>query len=314
MDNLVDQQAANLFQHGLFDPKELTRVDPFKISPIPAVNVACVPQYSPLRYPGGKTWLIPHIRAWLGNFSKPPRLLLEPFAGGGIVSLTAVIEQLVQRCLMAELDRDVAAFWHAALRHGPELCNRIMRFNPTRDTVNDLSAMHSRDLIEHGFRTLVLNRTRRGGILAPGASLSREGEKGKGVSSRWYPETLTRRLFKITEHATRIGFCETDGMMLLEAFLANRDHGFVVFVDPPYTAGGKRAGKRLYAHNQIDHPRLFKMLAVSGANFLMTYDRAPEIEALIRKYDFTAVQVFMKNTHHARVPELVITPQPVFAR
>ena len=314
MDNLVDQQAANLFQDGLFDPIELTRVDRFKTSPIPAVNVACVPQYSPLRYPGGKTWLIPHIRAWLGNFSKPPRLLLEPFAGGGIVSLTAVIEQLVQRCLMAELDRDVAAFWHAALRHGPELCNRIMRFNPTRDTVNDLSAMHSRDLIEHGFRTLVLNRTRRGGILAPGASLSREGENGKGVSSRWYPETLTRRLLKITEHVTRIGFCETDGMVLLEALLANRDPGFVVFVDPPYTAGGKRAGKRLYAHSQIDHPRLFKMLAESGANFLMTYDRAPEIEALIRKYGFSAVQVFMKNTHHARVPELVITPQPVFAR
>ena len=147
------------------------------------MNVACVPQYSPLRYPGGKTWLIPHIRAWLGNFSKPPRLLLEPFAGGGIVSFNRCYGTVGAAMPHAELDRDVAAFWHAALRHGPELCNRILGFNPTRDTVNDLSAMHSRDLIEHGFRTLVLNRTRRGGILAPGASLSREGEKGKGVSS-----------------------------------------------------------------------------------------------------------------------------------
>lgn len=26
------------------------------------VNVASVPQRSPFRYPGGKTWLVPHIR------------------------------------------------------------------------------------------------------------------------------------------------------------------------------------------------------------------------------------------------------------
>ena len=36
----------------------------------------------------------------------PPRLLVEPFAGGGIVSLTAVMEGLAEKCLMAELDRD----------------------------------------------------------------------------------------------------------------------------------------------------------------------------------------------------------------
>ena len=87
------------------------------LSSIPAVNVASVPQRSLLRYPGGKTWLVPHIRAWLGNLRPAPSVLLEPFAGGGIVSLTAVMEDLVSRCLMAEIDRDVAAFWHATLRH-----------------------------------------------------------------------------------------------------------------------------------------------------------------------------------------------------
>ena len=58
----------------------------FPVSPIPAANVASVPQRSPLRYPGGKTWLIPHIRAWLGGMDARPRLLIEPFAGGAIVS------------------------------------------------------------------------------------------------------------------------------------------------------------------------------------------------------------------------------------
>ncbi len=33
----------------------------FPVSSIPAAKVASVPQRSPLRYPGGKTWLIPHV-------------------------------------------------------------------------------------------------------------------------------------------------------------------------------------------------------------------------------------------------------------
>ena len=282
------------------------------ISPIPAVNVATVPQRSPLRYPGGKTWLVPHIRAWLAAGVPAPRLLIEPFAGGGIASLTAVMEGLVDRCLMAEIDPDVAAFWHAALRHSADLSERVTRFTLTRESVEALARQHPDDVVHRGFRTLVLNRTRRGGILAPGASLTRVGENGNGVASRWYPDTLAKRLRGIANYADQIGFCETDGMRLLEAALGRLGEEAAVFVDPPYTAGGKRAGTRLYTHSTIDHPRLFEMLAESSVNFLMTYDRAPEIVELIQRHGFSAVQVMMKNTHHARHPELVITRQPVF--
>ena len=284
----------------------------FPVSPIPAVNVATVPQRSPLRYPGGKTWLIPHIRKWIGATQQPVRLLVEPFAGGGIVSLTAVMENLADRSIMAELDRDVAAFWHAALHHGQELRRRVLSFEPTRENVEALSCICPSNVVDHGFRTLVLNRTRRGGILASGASLSRVGENGKGIASRWYPGTIVDRLSKITKYADRIGFCETDGLKLLDALLSIPCSGAAIFVDPPYTAGGKRAGKRLYAHHSLDHIKLFSMLADSGVNFLMTYDEAPEIISLVRKHGFSAVHVMMKNTHHARVPELVITPLPVF--
>ncbi len=283
----------------------------FPESSIPAVNVAQVPQRSPLRYPGGKTWLIPHIRAWLGG-SPSPRLLIEPFAGGGVVSLTAVMENLVKRCIMIELDRDVAAFWHAALHEGKGLTGRVQTFAPTRSNVEALANTAPRNLVEHGFRTLVLNRTRRGGILAPGASLSRKGENGQGISSRWYPDTLAKRLNAIGRHADRITFCETDGMQFLEYLACDLKQDVVVFVDPPYTAGGKRAGSRLYAHNRIDHERLFAILAESRANFLMTYDCAPEIISLIRLHGFSAVRVLMKNSHHTHLPELVITPKPVF--
>lgn len=282
------------------------------VSPYPAANVASVGQHSPLRYPGGKTWLIPHVKAWLRRVRPKPDLLLEPFCGGSIVSLSAVIEGWVEHCCMAELDRDVAAFWHAALRHGPALTEKVLRFDVSRDAVNTLVREAPCDVLEHGFRTLVLNRTRRGGILAPGAALIRSGENGKGLASRWYPETIARRLNAISAQAERIGFFEGDGMTLLKAMLGASGREVAVFVDPPYTAGGKRAGRRLYAHHEIDHGGLFALLDDTSAQFLMTYDASPGIVGLIRKHAFHAVQVVMKNGHHNRIPELVITPRAVF--
>ncbi len=282
----------------------------FPVSSIPAVNVATVPQRSPLRYPGGKTWLIPHIRAWLEPMEPRPRLLVEPFCGGATVSLTAVFERLAERALMVELDHDVAAFWHSAIRHGTELRDLVAGFEPTRANVFALASEAPHELVTHGFRTLVLNRTRRGGILAAGASLSRVGENNKGVASRWYAKTLIRRLSDIEDQSDRIAFCEGDGMAVLQT-VADLP-GAVVFVDPPYTAGGKRAGRRLYTHHALDHRALFKTLAQSSVDFLMTYDRSPEIVDLIDEFDFCAVEVMMKNTHHSKLTELVITRRRLF--
>ena len=278
-------------------------------SAIPAVNVASVPQRSPLRYPGGKTWLIPHIRHWL---SEPSALLVEPFVGGGIVSLTAVMEGLTDRALMVDLDRDVAAFWRAALMHGDELAARVLEFPVSRKAIQDLERQAPQTVLDHGFRTLVLNRTRRGGVLAPGASLTRAGENGNGVASRWYPQTIADRLAAISTHADRLTFCEGDGLAVLE--LTACIDRVRLFVDPPYTGrGGKRAGSRLYAHNTVCHRRIFEALASSGCDFLMTYDCSPEILDLVSEFSFEAVTVRMKNTHHDRIPELVITRDRLFS-
>ncbi len=295
----------------------LTELDTFPleqipVSPIPAVNVATVPQRSPLRYPGGKTWLIPHVRAWLSGIDPKPEMLVEPFAGGAIVSLTAVMEGLAERCVMSEIDPDVAAFWKAALWHSDELIERVRAFAPTRESVAVLSDKVPDSVAGHGFRTLVLNRTRRGGILADGASLARVGEAGKGVASRWYPDTICSRIKAISKFAHRIDFREADGLKVLGQMTCASNSRTVVFVDPPYTAAGKGAGKRLYNHNSIDHAGLFSLLARTDADFLMTYDQSPEIVQLTRRHCFEVKRVNMKNTHHAQIWELLVTRRPVF--
>jgi len=283
----------------------------FAVSRIPVVNVASVPQRSPLRYPGGKTWFVPHVREWLKlNRSE---VLIEPFAGGGVVALTAVMEDLVDRVLLVELDREVAAFWRAALECPDGLIERIGAFDPTPDSMRNLMEATPKSVLDQGFRTLVLNRTRRGGILAQGASLLSHGEGGRGLRSRWYPSTLCARLEAIRKVEDRISFVEGDAMKLLPFILRGWGSRAAVFVDPPYTAkGGKQAGLRLYAHAGVDHRALFSLMAKFQNNFLMTYDAVPEIKSMVRHFGFHAVTLSMKNTHRRKQLELVITPKPLF--
>ena len=141
----------------------------------------------------------------------------------------------------------------------------------------------------------------------------RTGENGRGLLSRWYPDTLAKRLSAIGVYAHKIAFVEGDGVQLLPLLLEGWGSRAAVFIDPPYTAGGKRAGKRLYANSEIDHAALFALLAEHKTNFLMTYDAASEIVELVGKYGFEAVSVEMQNAHGNRLPELVITREPIFA-
>src|SRR5580658_944046 len=99
------------------------------------VNVASVPQRSPFRYPGGKTWLVPLFRRWMMSLQNPPAILVEPFAGGGIISLTAAFEQLAARVVMVELDEQIAAVWQTILSDDAEwLAQRILSFELTVDS------------------------------------------------------------------------------------------------------------------------------------------------------------------------------------
>jgi len=269
------------------------------------VNVSSVPQRSPFRYPGGKTWLVPRLRQWLGSKSDRPALLVEPFAGGGVISLTAVAENLVDQVVMAELDSQVAAVWHTTLGEDCRwLIERIGGFTPTFESVSEVLNDDPKDTRELAFRTIVKNRTSHGGVLAPGAGLLKKGENGKGISSRWYGNTIQKRIAAIHELRSRILFIEGDGFDVLES--QGKFDTTVSFIDPPYTAPGKRAGSRLYAHWDIDHDRLFEIANESAHDFLMTYDNEPGAIELAKRHGFQTRQISMQNTHLATMNELLI--------
>ena len=267
------------------------------------VNVASVPHRSPFRYPGGKTWLIPRVRQWLLSCTGRAAELVEPCAGGGIVSLTVAFEELADRVTMVEMDEQLAAVWRTILEDpdGAErLATRIVEFELSAETVRQVLDSEPTTDSDKAFRTILKNRVNRGGILAPGASLIKFGENGKGLSSRWYPETLQKRILNIASVRDRIDFVEGDGLEAMREHAARPDAVF--FIDPPYTV----AGKRLYNHWELDHAALFELAGTLSGDFLMTYDNDDRVHQLADAHGFDTRAVAMKNTHHAKMTELLI--------
>lgn len=266
------------------------------------INVASVPQRSPFRYPGGKTWLIPTVRQWLKQENKITSELIEPFAGGGIVSLTAAFEKLAEQITMVELDEEIAAVWEVILNEKNQwLADKIYTYDLTHANVKAELEKPNKTLQDIAFCTILKNRVFHGGILAKGSGMIKNGENGKGITSRWYPKTLRDRILAINFVKDKIKFIPGDAFEVLEQNIDNKTTYF--FIDPPYTV----AGKRLYTYFDIDHERLFALTAQLQGKFMLTYDDTPEIRQLADKYRLQYRTIPMKTTLHFEKNEIIVS-------
>lgn len=266
------------------------------------VNVASVPQRSPFRYPGGKTWLIPIARKWFSSASDNAELI-EPFAGGGIISLTAAAENYFNHIIMTELDEDVAAVWETIFSEKDHdwLSNKILNFVVTPENINEVELHANEGTKERAFSTIVRNRTNHGGILAKGSGKIKTGEGGKGLSSRWYPETLVRRITEANKLRDKIQFINEDAFKIMRQQQNNSNAYF--FIDPPYTI----AGRRLYNLFDVDHRQIFEIIAKLQGHFLLTYDDTTEIRNFAEEFSLSYKTIPMQTTHLIKKEELLIS-------
>jgi DNA adenine methylase len=129
----------------------------------------------------------------------------------------------------------------------------------------------------------------------------KNGENGKGIASRWYPETLYKRIAALQAVRDKITYTEGNAFEVLERF--QNESNYYFFIDPPYTI----AGKRLYTFFDIDHEGLFAAVARLRGRFMLTYDDTPHIRGLAEKYGLLYKTIPMKTTHHLLKQEIIVT-------
>lgn len=158
--------------------------------------------------------------------------------------------------------------------------------------------------MEFAFQVLVRNRTTRAGIIAPGAGLLNRGENGRGIGSRWYPQTLRKRGEAIRALRHRLTFIEADGFNMLKE--SRSDETTVVFADPPYLGGSSSPGKRLYAQSDVRAEDLIRELAQRHGQFALTYHAEPFIADLAHQFQLSAALIRMRDAHHRSQGEWLI--------
>ncbi|MFW2276312.1 MULTISPECIES: DNA adenine methylase [Burkholderia] len=264
-----------------------------------------IKHYSPLRYPGGKSWLAPELREWLAKDGQAE--LVELFAGGAYASLLAVLEGYVHRATLVEVDPAICAVWRTVFSSDArKLCSRIRAFRFTEENVEELLDKKFRTDVGLAFQTIVKNRARRGGILADGAGILRAGERNKGLASRWYPQTLIDRIGRLNGYAENFKVIEGDALEYL-ALLNRRRRPVKLFVDPPYTKLSEYGVKPLYRFNHIDHAKLFGRLHRTSHDVLITYDDSDLVRKKAMQHEFDVKRILMRTAHSVKKYELLLT-------
>jgi len=260
---------------------------------------------SPFRYPGGKSALRPKVINWIRNLGYRVNHFIEPFAGGSSVALAIAELDLADSIILAELDPDVAAVWNVILNgQADAFAAKIRNFNLTKASARETLDAKCRDRLDRAFRCLLQNRISRGGIMAPGAGVLNYGEAGKGIQSRWYPDTLAKRIEAIHAIRHKLKFVEDDGIKLLRKFSSTAQTA--AFVDPPYVVGGRGAGLRLYRHHQVDYKELFKVIQDFCGPMIITYHRSEIVEREARNAGVDCHTVSMHTAHTISKRQLIL--------
>ncbi|MCK9470697.1 MAG: DNA adenine methylase [Bacilli bacterium] len=232
-------------------------------------------QLSPLRYPGGKSKLIDYISTKL-DASKLD-IFVEPFCGGGSVSLSLLDAGVIKELILNDLDYGVYSLFYTIKYEPYKLINKIKDSQPTHnDYFNAQRIIKSNyndcGIFDAAWSLLIVNRLAYSGIYKANPLGGKNGSIDE-LLNRWSPKALIKRILHIHSMSDKITVLSIDACELIEEMYWNDKA--TIFIDPPYF----RKGKDLYNcyYTKEDHIRLNILLdnlyqGMPGANMIVTYD------------------------------------------
>lgn len=235
---------------------------------------------SPLRYPGGKTFLYSFFDEVIKSNNLKNVTYIEPFAGGAGAALLLLLLNKVDSIVINDLDRAIYSFWRSSIFSSEKFIKKmyvtpvnVSEWKKQRDIYNNPKAKQ----FDLGFATFYLNRTNVSGILDGGPIGGIEQKGNWKIDARFNKDGLAERIRNIAKYKDKITVTNKDGVVLIDEYL-NKKNVFI-YLDPPYYEKGAALYLNHYKNN--DHKILADKLNENpNAFWLMTYDNKKEIRSL----------------------------------
>jgi DNA adenine methylase len=185
---------------------------------------------SPLRWAGGKRWLLPTIRMLVA--SRQFSAYHEPFLGGASVFLGL---RQFRKAYLRDSNAELIATYRAIRDHYSEIAARVLLYRNDPETYYAVRASVPADKVERAARFLYLNHTSFNGLYR----VNLEGVYNVPFGNRPSPQIpaaehlrdVARRLNQARLEAGDFAKC-----------LKHVGKGDLVFLDPPYTVAHNNNG------------------------------------------------------------------------
>ncbi|WP_025090298.1 DNA adenine methylase [Brucella intermedia] len=247
---------------------------------------------SPLRYPGGKSSLLPMVSELLRINGLSQQPYAEPYAGGCGLALDLLFGGHVSEIHINDVDPSIWSFWHSVLFQTVELVDMIEKTPVTVEEwqkQKEIQAAPSKaDTLSLGFATFFLNRTNRSGIIKGAGMIGGIQQNGNyKIDCRYNKSNLIRRILRISKYKELIFLTNMDAL----DFMLNKDGAIPAetffCIDPPYFNKGSSLYTSFYGPS--DHAGVADLVMKLDHPWIVTYDNVQEVRDLYpdqKKYAF----------------------------
>ena len=258
---------------------------------------------SPLRYPGGKSVLLPIFQRLC--VKNNINTFIETHCGGAGLSLSLIANKTIKKAIIGDIDPLVSSFWNEVLsKNINKFIDRIRNVNVDMDTYilqKEIYEKHKKgkkySQFDLAFCCLFRNRTNRAGLLNAGPIGGyKQNNSDYSIDVRFNKERIINRILRINLYRKKelISFKKFDSLKMLSNYESFKKSLF--YIDPPYYLEGKNLYDFYYNHE--DHVTLHKKLKQlkTKVNFVLSYDNAKEIEKLYENFNYVKIS---KQSHLA---------------
>ena len=243
--------------------------------------------YSPLRYPGGKSKIAPFVSLLISKTGIERCTYVEPFAGGAGVALSILFEGVANDIVINDFDKAIYSMWRAILSETREFIDLIESTPVTIDEwyrqKNIYMTQNKKYSLQLGFAAFYLNRTNRSGILSAGPIGGYEQFGNFLIDARYNKEDLIERVKKIAHYKAHIHLYNKDIEVFLKKYLPQYQETAFVYFDPPYYKKGKELYKNFFQPK--DHQRIATLINDLECHWMVTYDDVTEIYELYKEHE-----------------------------